>query len=38
MYVYRAMCMNVCMYHRLETSQYVNKLFNNIGMVLDTNW
>ena len=25
-YVYRAMCMNVCMYHRSETLQYVNKL------------
>ena len=25
-YVYRAMCMNVCMYHRSETLQYFNKL------------
>ena len=25
-YVYRAMCMYVCMYHRSETLQYFNKL------------
>ena len=27
-YAYRAMCMNVCMYHRSETLQYVNKLLS----------
>ena len=36
-YVYRAMCMNVCMYHRSETLQYFNKLYIYIHRSCDSN-